>query len=144
MYLSSVPFEDLGFPDVGTKSYPRLSAFALHAVPPAVMAVGALLGAAYTFLKRRTTAIAASSGVQEHSHEFETLPHKLLTPFNWVLLILMAFGAVSLLARFALGLGGSTHLSDTYAWGLWIVFDLVWIAVAGSIELLVRDRHFDC
>jgi formate dehydrogenase iron-sulfur subunit len=132
MYLSSVPFEDLGFPDVGTKSYPRLSAFALHAVPPAVMAVGALLGGAYTFLKRRATAIAAASGVEEHSHEFETLPHKLLTPFNWLLLILMAFGAFSLLARFSLGLGGSTNLSDTYAWGLWIVFDLVWIAVAAG------------
>ena len=132
LYLSSVPFEKLGFPDVGTKAYPRFSALALHAVPPAVMALGALLGGAYTFLKRRATAIAASSDIQEHSPKFETLPHKLLTPFNWLLLILMAFGAISLLARFALGLGGSTHLSDTYAWGLWIVFDLVWIAVAAG------------
>ena len=132
MYLSSVPFEKLGFPDVGTKSYPRLSVFALHAVPPAVIALGALLGGAYTLLKRRATAIAASSGVQEHSPEFETLPHKLLTPFNRLLLVLMAFGAISLLARFVLGLGGSTNLSDTYAWGLWIVFDLVWIAVAAG------------
>ena len=131
MYLSSVPFEQLGFPDVGTSSYPRLSAFALHAVPPAVMAVGAVLSGAYAFLKRRATAIAASSGVQEHI-EFEALPYKLLTPFNWLLLILMGFGAISLLARFVLGLGGSTHLSDTYAWGLWIVFDLVWIAVAAG------------
>jgi formate dehydrogenase iron-sulfur subunit len=31
-----------------------------------------------------------------------------------------------------LGLGGSTHLSNTYAWGLWIIFDLVWIAVAAG------------
>jgi formate dehydrogenase iron-sulfur subunit len=44
----------------------------------------------------------------------------------------MVFGALSILARFALGLGGSTNLSDTYAWGLWIVFDLVWIAVAAG------------
>ena len=44
----------------------------------------------------------------------------------------MAFGAVSLVARFALGLGGSTNLSDTYPWGLWILFDLVWIAVAAG------------
>ena len=41
-------------------------------------------------------------------------------------------GRISLIARFAFGLGGSTHLSDTYAWGLWIVFDLVWIAVAAG------------
>lgn len=45
---------------------------------------------------------------------------------------MVAFGAISLLARFVLGLGGSTNLSDTYAWGLWIVFDLVWIAVAAG------------
>ena len=44
----------------------------------------------------------------------------------------MAFGGISLVARFALGLGGSTHLSDTYPWGLWILFDLVWIAVAAG------------
>jgi formate dehydrogenase iron-sulfur subunit len=132
LYLSSVPFEKLGFPDVGTKSYPRLSAFALHAVPPAVIALGALLGGTFAFLKRRATAIAVSSGIQERSIKFETLPDKLLTPFNRLLLFLMAFGAISLLARFALGLGGGTHLSDTYAWGLWIVFDLVWIAVAAG------------
>jgi formate dehydrogenase iron-sulfur subunit len=35
-------------------------------------------------------------------------------------------------ARFALGLGGSTNLSDSWAWGLWIVFDLVWIAIAAG------------
>ena len=92
-----------------------------------------------------------------------------MTPFNWVLLMLMAFCGVAMIARFALGLGGSTHLSDTYPWGLWILFDLVWIAVAagafamagmiyvfqrkdlysarpksradGSPELLVRHRH---
>ena len=33
-----------------------------------------------------------------------------MTPFNWVLLLLMAFGAVTFVARFALGLGGSEPL----------------------------------
>jgi len=131
LYLSSVPFEKLGFPDVGTKSYPRLSAGALHAVPPAVMAVGALLAATYAFLKRKTLAQANSDSHSVHVH-FEPLRAKLLTPFNQILLLLMAFGVISLVARFVLGLGGSTHLSDTYAWGLWIVFDLVWIAVAAG------------
>jgi formate dehydrogenase iron-sulfur subunit len=138
LYLSSVPFEKIGFPDVGTKPYPGFSKLALHAVPPAVMAVGALLAGTYAFVKRRVSSVAGSqaeaSATQSPSHhpEFEPLQHKLLTPFNKVLLGLMAFGAISLVARFALGLGGSTHLSDTYAWGLWIVFDLVWIAVAAG------------
>ena len=138
LYLSSVPFQKLGFPDVGNEAYPKLSRTALHAVPPAVIALGALLGGTYALLKRRTLAIAKGSAdaSSEEDHgphtEFEPIQHTLLTPFNWILLALMAFGGISLIARFALGLGGSTHLSNTYAWGLWIVFDLVWIAVAAG------------
>jgi formate dehydrogenase iron-sulfur subunit len=137
LYLSSVPFEKLGFPDVGTKAYPAVSKIAIHSVPPAVLAVGALLGGTYAFLKRRSFAIANGPdalpvNAASHHPEFEPLRQKLLTPFNWILLGLMAFGLISLIARFALGLGGSTHLSNTYAWGLWIVFDLVWIAVAAG------------
>ncbi len=137
LYLSSVAFDTIGFPEVSNKPYPAFSRMALHAVPPAVIAVGALLASGYSFLKRRASALASSSGVsriEDHGHHvaFELLQHKLLTPWNWMLLALMAFGAISLIARFALGLGGSTHLSDTYAWGLWIVFDLVWIAVAAG------------
>ena len=44
----------------------------------------------------------------------------------------MAIGALSFVWRFIAGLGGSTHLSDTFPWGLWIVFDLIWIAVAAG------------
>jgi formate dehydrogenase iron-sulfur subunit len=137
LYLSSVPFERIGFPDVDKKPYPSFSKMAIHAVPPTVIALGAVLGGIYTLIKRRMAPVAAEataiSDAASHAHvEFESIPYKLLTPFNWVLLLLMAFGAVSLIARFAFGLGGSTHLSNTYAWGLWIVFDLVWIAVAAG------------
>jgi formate dehydrogenase iron-sulfur subunit len=52
--------------------------------------------------------------------------------FNKVLMGLMGFGALSFLLRFALGLGSSTGLSDTWAWGLWIVFDFAWIAIAAG------------
>jgi formate dehydrogenase iron-sulfur subunit len=136
LYLSAVPFEKLGFPDVGEKSYPGFSKTALHAVPPAVMAVGALLGGTFAFLTRRTAAIAkqkASSGYAGNHHPvFEPLRQPIWTPFNLAMLALMAFGAISFVSRFVLGLGGSTQLSDTYAWGLWIVFDLVWIAIAAG------------
>jgi len=138
LYLSAVPFAKLGFPDVGTKSYPALSARALHGVPPAVMVLASLLGGTYASLTRRASAIARKQHqaprTDDHDQhpEFEPLQQKLWTPFNLALLALMAFGVISLLARFVLGLGGSTQLSDTYAWGLWIVFDLVWIAVAAG------------
>ena len=130
LYLSSVPFASLGFPTYGEKPFPRFTKAALGAVPPAVMALGALLGAAYAFFRKRAHAVAGAGG--GHHHEFERLDAKLLTPFNWALLLLMAFCGVSLVARFVLGLGRSTGLSDTYPWGLWILFDLVWIAVAAG------------
>ena len=134
LYLSRVPFEKLGFPTYGEKPFPAFTKTALGAVPPAVIGVGALLGAAYAFFRKRAQQVAdASKHSGDHGHvEFEPLQHPLKTPFNWVLLALMAFGAVTFVARFALGLGGSTNLSDTYPWGLWILFDLVWIAVAAG------------
>ena len=137
LYLASVPFEKIGLPTLADKPYPAVSKAALHAVPPAVLAVGALLGGIYSFFKRRTLALTASpEGTEAHDQgphiEFAPLNQKLLTPFNWLLLALIAFGGISLVARFGLGLGGSTHLSNTYAWGLWIIFDLVWIAVAAG------------
>ena len=136
LYLSAVPFDKLGFPTYGEQPFPAFTKTALGAVPPAVMAVGALLGAAYAFFKKRVHSVAVASASHQapghHHAEFETLQRPLLTPFNWVLLLLMAVGAVSMVTRFALGLGGSTNLSDTYPWGLWILFDLVWIAVAAG------------
>jgi formate dehydrogenase iron-sulfur subunit len=131
LYLSSIPFASLGFPTYGEKPFPRFTKAALGAVPPAVMALGAMLGAVYAFFRKRTHAVAGANA-DAHHHEFERLDAKLLTPFNMLLVLLMAFCGVSLVARFALGLGRSTGLSDTYPWGLWILFDLVWIAVAAG------------
>ena len=136
LYLSSVPFGKLGFPELDDKPYPAVSKFALHAVPPAVLAVGAMLGGIFHLLKRRAAMAggfdAAHTDSHRHHPTFAPLEEKLWTPFNKILAALMIWGLLSLVARFVLGLGGSTHLSDTYAWGLWIVFDLVWIAVAAG------------
>jgi formate dehydrogenase iron-sulfur subunit len=127
LYLSSVPFDRLGFPTLDEEPYPAKSALALGAVPPAVMLIGALLGTTYSFLRRRT----AAAKHRDHP-TFETLNRKLMTPFNWALLALVALGVLSIGSRFLRGLGGSTNLSNTFPWGLWIVFDLVWIALAAG------------
>jgi len=129
LYLSAVPFASIGFPQLSEKPYPAHTKLALKLVPPAVLALGAVLGAAYVSFKRRAAAVAAGA---DHHAEFEPLREKVMTPFNWLMLLLMAFCGVSIVARFAMGLGGSTHLSNTYPWGLWILFDLVWIAIAAG------------
>jgi formate dehydrogenase iron-sulfur subunit len=135
LYLSSVPFERLGLPTLSPKPYPGFTSLALHAVPPAVIAVGAALGSTFAALKRRAARVALvepRAEADDHHVEFARVEQPLWTPFNKVLIALIALGAISMILRFVLGLGGSTNLSDTYAWGLWIVFDLVWIAVAAG------------
>ena len=136
LYISKVPFEKLGFPMLQDEPYPAKSAVALGAVPPAVLALGALLGGTYSFFKRRTAVAHAGGGSQDAHHDFhpafEALRAKLLTPFNWAMLALVAIGVLSLIVRLATGLGATTNLSNTYPWGLWIVFDLVWIALAAG------------
>ncbi|HEX7785548.1 MAG TPA: NrfD/PsrC family molybdoenzyme membrane anchor subunit, partial [Methylomirabilota bacterium] len=135
LYVSAVPFQQLGFPAYGEKPFPAFTAAALGAVPAAVIALGGLLGAAYALFNKRVHAVASARAHEAdagHHAKFEPLRSPLWTPFTWLLVALMAFCVVSMVARFALGLGGSTRLSDTYPWGLWIVLDLIWIAVAAG------------
>jgi formate dehydrogenase iron-sulfur subunit len=101
-----VPFEKLGFPTYGEKPFPHFTKTALGAVPPAVMAVGAMLGAAYAFFRKRAQAVADASAASKHADghghvEFEPLKGTMRTPFNRVLLAVMAFGVLSIIARFA-------------------------------------------
>jgi formate dehydrogenase iron-sulfur subunit len=128
LYLSAVPFSQLGLPEVGMTPYPRPSEVALGAVPAAVIGVGATLGGVYALQKRKEEVRTQEAP----HHEFAPVAASLWTPFNLALVALMSFGAVAFVTRFTLGLGGATHLSDTYAWGLWVVFDLIWIAVAAG------------
>jgi formate dehydrogenase iron-sulfur subunit len=133
LYVSKVPFEKLGFPHVGTKPYPAYSKIALKLVAPAVMVIGAAAGAIHMFLKRRKAVAAAAGHAMHDAHpHFSPVGGKVMTPFTWFLAGLVTVGVVSFVARFAFGLGRTTRLSDTYPWGLWIVFDLVWIAVAAG------------
>ena len=147
LYLSSVPFEQIGFPKVQSEPLPRLSAIALGLVPPAVVGVGAALGGTYKLsqrrekvaqadaaeqLAKRTAKLSAQQDEQAHHPEFAPVPSNMYSGFSKVLMAMMGFGVISFLLRFALGLGKSTGLSDTWAWGLWIVFDFSWIAIAAG------------
>jgi Ni/Fe-hydrogenase subunit HybB-like protein len=50
---------------------------------------------------------------------------KLFTPTTVVLLLIMAVGGLAALYRVFFGLGASTHLNNTWPWGLWISFDVL-------------------
>jgi len=51
--------------------------------------------------------------------------------FN-LLTLMTAVGVVASIWRLLTGLGGATHLSDGYPWGIWIGFDFTLIAFAGT------------
>ncbi|MBN2445191.1 MAG: 4Fe-4S dicluster domain-containing protein [Phycisphaerae bacterium] len=64
MYLSSVPFEQLGFPSterVGTLAYPSYTHVATKGVPYIVLGVGALLSGLYWLSDRRQKVAAAEA-----------------------------------------------------------------------------------
>jgi formate dehydrogenase iron-sulfur subunit len=170
LYLASVPFKQLGFPQVHPESYPgfghlkylpvptqsymQVSAAARSAVAPSVLGLGALLGGTHVLYQRRQAvaqanpqaagtfgALAAAKTKPKRVERKEPARHAefaasacdVRSRASVFLMALAAFGGLSLLARFFLGLGGSTNLSDTYGWGLWIAFLLIRIAIsAGS------------
>ncbi|HUK53482.1 MAG TPA: 4Fe-4S dicluster domain-containing protein [Candidatus Binatia bacterium] len=101
---------------------------------------GALVSAGLIYMLRgQRLSLPAAQGhargrpAAEAGHvEFAPVRRKSVTPVDGLLKLLIGFGVLSFLIRFVAGLGGSTHLSDTYPWGLWIVFDFAWISIAAG------------
>lgn len=54
-----------------------------------------------------------------------TLLRPRVTFWRVILLIIFSAGLYAAVVRFAEGLGASTHLTDTFPWGLWIGFDVL-------------------
>ena len=78
----------------------------------------------------KTEELPALSG---HVHEHPApVRQKLLTPGAWALLAVVGLGLLAGLYRFSFGLAASTNLSQTYPWGLWIIADVAFIALAAG------------
>jgi Ni/Fe-hydrogenase subunit HybB-like protein len=65
------------------------------------------------------------------------------------LLLLWAAGAVAILARLFLGLGATTNMNDTTAWGIWIGFDVMsgvalaagGFVIAASVYVFRKEKY---
>ena len=98
LYLSSVPFDKLGFPEVGNEA---LSSIFQNGPPRCSSCCYCRWRTARQHLRLpetkgsrlATRTCGPRSGDHGHHVEFEPLQDKLWTPFNWMLLVLMAFGA---------------------------------------------------
>jgi len=64
-----------------------------------------------------------------------------LTGWRPIAIILIVTGALAAVARFTLGLGATTNLSDEFPWGLWIGFDFLGIGLAASGFTIVAAVH---
>ncbi len=68
------------------------------------------------------------------------------TPTRIVLILLILIAGALALFRLYTGLGYVTNLNDQWTWGLWILFDLTGIALAGagfSLATLTHVLHLD-
>ncbi len=64
-----------------------------------------------------------------------------ITAWRVIATILITAGVIAAIARFTLGLGATTHLSDVFPWGLWIGFDFLGIGLAAAGFTIVAAVH---
>ena len=79
---------------------------------------------------------AACRNGENHTMTHYDIPvpinRKLLAPGTIMLLVIMGIGLVAGVYRFLFGLEASTNLSQQYPWGLWIIADVSFIALAAG------------
>jgi Ni/Fe-hydrogenase subunit HybB-like protein len=60
------------------------------------------------------------------NHRYQALDNRpLLTPFFMLMVAIAVLGAIFLVMRFVSGIGSVTNLNGGYAWGVWVVYDIV-------------------
>lgn len=67
-----------------------------------------------------------------------------ITPVRIMLMLIVLLSGAMIVYRLATGLGVSTNLNDEWPWGLWIIFDLTAVALAGagySMAVLTHILH---
>ncbi len=133
MFLSNVPFEELGLPtNVPREPIPELSWRVLSQIPKYTVAAGVVLFGVHWITARRTDVARFEAEERKRKPELTTprltlkgkrdeITRKYQTDF-WkvVAALLMLAGLVAAVERYSLGLGATTHLVDTFPWGIWI------------------------
>ncbi len=64
-----------------------------------------------------------------------------ITVWRVIATLLITAGVLAGVARFTLGLGATTNLSDQFPWGLWIGFDFLGIGLAAAGFTIVAAVH---
>ena len=64
-----------------------------------------------------------------------------ITVWRTIAVLLITAVAIAAIARFTLGLGATTNLTDEFPWGLWIGFDFLGIGLAAAGFTIVAAVH---
>jgi len=62
-------------------------------------------------------------------------------PVYLILGVIVAVGLGLGVVRLMTGLGGTTHLTDTYPWGLWIVYDVFFVPFSAGAFMILAVAH---
>ncbi len=148
MYISSVPFEQIGLPKVGNEAPPELTETIQHGIfknflPPVALfgvlgMITGLFGKSEELPKKEFIPIQPQPSA-------EPVRHKFFTPGVYTLLSLMGVGLFFALWRFVFGIGSVSNLNDQYPWGIWIAIDVatgVALAAGGfTTAALIKIFH---
>ena len=76
LYISGVPFAQLGFPTLGEKPVGRYAGLAMDAVPPAIVGVAAVMAGFYWVIRRREDMSRQTFALAEADQHPEPDPNK--------------------------------------------------------------------
>ena len=150
MYLSSQPFEKLGFISLPNEPTPKLAETIQHSLfsylwsPMVLFAM--LSGVMWSFKNKAKD--PGDRRRERMSHLARPVEARFMTPGVMVLLFLMAAGALSVAARFLGGIGYVSNLTTARPWGIWIGVDVasgVALAAGGFTTAFlahILGRHF--
>jgi len=129
LMLSSVPFEELGLPNLPERSFASVSETIQHTLYrglalPLVVFSGLSL-ASFRSVRQGLEVGEAETEPVTPPHPPTPLGGRLLTPVTAILALLALVALVLLGIRFVYGMGAITNLNSGYPWGIWVVFDIV-------------------
>ena len=127
LYLTraGVSFADLGLPDLPSESVVELPETIQHTLYKGMAAPLALFGTLGLVVRRNAHKLHEEEARHHTTERSLAVGGSLFNTPTLVLLMLAVIGGLTILWRFAAGLGATTNLNDGYPMGLWIAFDVV-------------------
>lgn len=124
LYVSPVPFQKVGFPDVPDRPLTKLPETIQHTLFGYLWSPIVLFAALGSIMFASGKSAKKNSGKKETGHTHKPLRKTFWTPGVILLAALAAAGAAAVVARFVGGLGYVSNLTNARPWGIWIGIDV--------------------